>query len=117
MRPERFELPTFWLVAVAAHKINEWHGQRPRAPNCTQVYMNKRVTRTSPTIGHTQSGLVVAILRATPLRAIRKDRVSPLLWRLRRLCRRASCQNFGSSDVRKIFSDSSSTYWACCRSG
>ena len=56
MRPERFELPTFWLVAIAAHKINEFDGQRPRAPNCTQVYMNKRVTRTSPTIGHTQSG-------------------------------------------------------------
>ena len=29
-RPERFELPTFWFVAVAALEINNLHGGLPR---------------------------------------------------------------------------------------
>jgi len=39
-RPERFELPTFWFVAVAAREVNNLYGGCSRVTKCAQVCLN-----------------------------------------------------------------------------
>ena len=68
-RPERFELPTFWFVAVAARKISNLHGMGTRSAEQHQ----QGVTRASAVIHPLQSNSI----RFGPGHKIGHSRIDP----------------------------------------
>src|SRR5881628_2956518 len=53
-RPERFELPTFWFVAIAAPRISELHRALPLATECHRCRVQQgfpEVSKHSVTLG------------------------------------------------------------------
>ena len=54
VRPERFELPTFWFVAIVVQRINKLHGLSPTATpyyKCISALRLSQARRQSVVLG------------------------------------------------------------------